>query len=455
MLSVLKANTSVGKNSFLRDMIGLKTLMEKRMEQRGLTLYYLSNKKFQSALIYCRQLTFSSMKVYKEYSDEYNDEFEENFFSRTCKAKEHLEYLLDCIIACRVFIEAKKKEDAIDILEKVELNENQKEKQIVVRTEADKVRFNEQHEIMSKMCAALLSFIEIAKSEKLYDYCEKYFKIYVNYVKNNYGIIEYSTALFKYGNYLYETKNYEASEENFKTCVEIRKNNVINSCLVDALLNLSICQRELAHYEEAIKNTKDAIQIYKDIKINDEGIDHYYLFLAKLLLEYAQFEEAYCNYLKCFKYRQQYDNSHPGKIEIEINMMMFYKILKDVTEKHREILNVEDKKVMEERRREATEVYSKMKNTILEREEFSKYRDFKSSRFSHLNLFISKDFFDSLTANHIVELNSLLSKLGDLTFARGMAELQKCSFFEEKKLRDLLMEKNGHLKKGHARKTNS
>lgn len=67
--SVLKANTSVGKNSFLRDMIGLKTLMEKRMEQRGLTLYYLSNKKFQSALIYCRQLTFSSMKIYKEYSD--------------------------------------------------------------------------------------------------------------------------------------------------------------------------------------------------------------------------------------------------------------------------------------------------------------------------------------------------------------------------------------------------
>lgn len=51
--------------------------------------------------------------------------------------------------------------------------------------------------------------------------------------------------------------------------MEIRKNNVINSCLVDALLNLSICQRELAHYEEAIKNTKEAIQIYKDIKIND------------------------------------------------------------------------------------------------------------------------------------------------------------------------------------------
>jgi hypothetical protein len=56
---------------------------------------------------------------------------------------------------------------------------------------------------MSKMCAALLSFIEISKEQKLFDYAEKYFKIYVKYVKNNYGVIEYSTALFKYGNYLY------------------------------------------------------------------------------------------------------------------------------------------------------------------------------------------------------------------------------------------------------------
>ena len=43
------------------------------MEQRGLTLYYLTNQKSQLALIYCRQLTFSSMKIYKEYMDEYNE----------------------------------------------------------------------------------------------------------------------------------------------------------------------------------------------------------------------------------------------------------------------------------------------------------------------------------------------------------------------------------------------
>jgi len=45
----------------------------------------------------------------------------------------------------------------------------------------------------------------------------------------------------------------------------------------------------LANYDDAIKNTKDAIQIYKDIKINDEGIDRYYLFLAKLGMEAGMF----------------------------------------------------------------------------------------------------------------------------------------------------------------------
>ena len=107
-----------------------------------MSLYYLTNNKFQSALIYCRQLTFSSMKIYREYSDDYNEEFEENFFERTSKSREHLEYLLDSTIACRVFLQAKKKEDAIDILEKVEINENQKEKLVTIRTSADKVRFN-------------------------------------------------------------------------------------------------------------------------------------------------------------------------------------------------------------------------------------------------------------------------------------------------------------------------
>ena len=32
-------------------------------------------------------------------------------------------------------------------------------------------------------------------------------------------------------------------------------------------------------------------------------------------------------------------------------MMMFFKVLKDITEKHREVLNVEDKKTAEDRRK--------------------------------------------------------------------------------------------------------
>ena len=61
-------------------------------------------------------------------------------------------------------------------------------------------------------------------------------------------------------------------------------------------------------YDEAMKNTKDALQIYRDIKINDEGIDKYYLFLAKLCLESALFEEAYMNFIMCLKHRQFLSN---------------------------------------------------------------------------------------------------------------------------------------------------
>lgn len=42
---------------------------------------------------------------------------------------------------------------------------------------------------MSRMCGVLLTFIDIARQEKLFDYSEKFFKVYINYVKNNYGII--------------------------------------------------------------------------------------------------------------------------------------------------------------------------------------------------------------------------------------------------------------------------
>ena len=177
-------------------------------------------------------------------------------------------------------------------------------------------------------------------------------------------------------------------------------------------------------------HTRDALQIIRDIKINDEGIDRYYLFLAKLCMENAQFEDAYTNFLICLKHRQFLSDSDPAKIEIELNLINFFKVLKEIPDKHKEILNIEDKKTAEEKRREAISVYDRMRHTILEREEFSKYRDFKSSKFSHLTLFITKDFFDALSATQIKELNYLLSILSDLNYGRGLAELMKCKFWE-------------------------
>jgi len=38
--------------------------MDKRLEQRSLSLYYLTNNKFQSAAIIGKQLMFSSQKVW-------------------------------------------------------------------------------------------------------------------------------------------------------------------------------------------------------------------------------------------------------------------------------------------------------------------------------------------------------------------------------------------------------
>ena len=153
------------------------------------------------------------------------------------------------------------------------------------------------------MCAVLLSFIEIAKQEKLNDYCEKFFRIYVGYVKSNYGMIEESTALFKYGSYLYEIKQFGKAAMQFQKCVQLRQKNVVNSSLVDALINLAICQKQLCQYAKAIENTKRAILFYKDIKSRDSSIDKYYLLLAKLHLEAGEFKDAYNNYLKCMRHR--------------------------------------------------------------------------------------------------------------------------------------------------------
>ena len=153
----------------------------------------------------------------------------------------------------------------------------------------------------------------------------------------------------------------------YQESVEIRKKNVVNMCLVDSLINLSICQRELAKYAEAIKNTKFAIEIYKDIKKDLECLDEYYMFLGKLYFEFAMFEEAYANFIKCYKYRQSKDLSDPARTEMELIIMFFYKTLKDVVERSKDMLKIEDKKLAEERKREANFVLEKLKTTVLER----------------------------------------------------------------------------------------
>ncbi len=53
------------KKSNLRDIVNLKSLMDKRKQQRALTIYNLANSKFQNALIIARQLLFTSQKIWK------------------------------------------------------------------------------------------------------------------------------------------------------------------------------------------------------------------------------------------------------------------------------------------------------------------------------------------------------------------------------------------------------
>lgn len=62
---------------------------------------------------------FTSNKIWKEFVDDCKAEFEEQFFFRTSKTREHTEYLLDCVILCKIFIQGKKREDAVDILDKL------------------------------------------------------------------------------------------------------------------------------------------------------------------------------------------------------------------------------------------------------------------------------------------------------------------------------------------------
>jgi hypothetical protein len=108
-----------------------------------------------------RQLIHASQKIWKDFSDEFMEEFEEINFFRTTKSKEQTEFLLDCLLICKVFIASKKKEDILETIDKVEvpsvrvvhkyqLNPNAKN-QILL--------YNEMKEIFARTCAVLLSLI--------------------------------------------------------------------------------------------------------------------------------------------------------------------------------------------------------------------------------------------------------------------------------------------------------
>ncbi len=88
---------------------------------------------------------FTSSKIWKEFNDDFKTEFEEQFFFRTSKTREHTEYLLDCVILCKIFIAGKKREDAVDILDKLEVPEAAALSKDSPKTDEEKLVYNEMH----------------------------------------------------------------------------------------------------------------------------------------------------------------------------------------------------------------------------------------------------------------------------------------------------------------------
>lgn len=76
--------------------------------------------------------------------------------------------MLDCVILCKIFIAGKKREDAVDILDKLEVPDVQVITDDCPRTNEQKLIYNELHEIYSRTCGVLLNLIEISKNERLH-----------------------------------------------------------------------------------------------------------------------------------------------------------------------------------------------------------------------------------------------------------------------------------------------
>jgi DNA phosphorothioation-dependent restriction protein DptG len=70
------------------------------------------------------------------------------------------------------------------------------------------------------------------------------------------------------------------------------------------LVNSAVCLRQLGKISKAIERMMSAIEISKDLQSSKIVVDDYYLFLAKLYLENADFKLAYKNYLITYKMRE-------------------------------------------------------------------------------------------------------------------------------------------------------
>ena len=92
-------------------------------------------------------------------------------------------------------------------------------------------------------------------------------------------------------------------------------------------------------------------------------------------------------------------------------------------------MNIKDKKEIENKRKKAKEIANLMKVNLFDRDEFTKYKYFESSKTAHLNLVITEPFFENLNSEQVDELDILVTKLSKYPYNKGKMELTKSSFW--------------------------
>lgn len=69
-----------------------------------------------------------------------------------------------------------------------------------------------------------------------------------------------------------------------------------------------------------------------------------------------------------------------------------------------------------------------------------------SSMQAHLQLNISSQFFAMLSSEQALELSELKQKLSEVNLNRGVSDLCKCSFYQDKKIKIELLRANPDLR---------